>query len=130
MNDDNKLSRKDFIKIATLAAGALSLTTVSLSLIEGCTTSHEPGTIFFTKNEIKLVEAIVALKIPAQRNSIIRLKIFRGRYKQPFSRKWKLVHSKVKFGETDSQKISLSYCALIACRDIMEVRGMGVIRTT
>ena len=65
MNDDNKLSRKDFIKIATLAAGALSLTTGSMSLIEGCTTKRQPGTIFFTEDEIKLVEAIAEQIIPS-----------------------------------------------------------------
>ena len=65
MNDENKLSRKDFIKIATLAAGALSLTTGSTAFIEGCTTKRQEGTIFFTKNEIKLVEAIVEQIIPS-----------------------------------------------------------------
>ena len=64
MNDGTKLSRKDFIKIATLGAGALSLTGGSLSLIEGCTTAHQPGTIFFTDNEIKLVDAIAEQIIP------------------------------------------------------------------
>jgi gluconate 2-dehydrogenase gamma chain len=64
MNDDNKLSRKDFIKIVTLSAGALSLTAGSLSFIEGCTTVRQPGTIFFTANNIILVEALAEQIIP------------------------------------------------------------------
>jgi gluconate 2-dehydrogenase gamma chain len=65
MNDGNKLSRRNFIKIATFSAGALSFTTGSLSFIEGCSTVSKPGTVFFSENEIKLVEAIAEQIIPA-----------------------------------------------------------------
>jgi gluconate 2-dehydrogenase gamma chain len=65
MNDGIKLSRKDFLKIAALGAGALSLTTGGLSLFEGCTASRRPGTIFFSEDEIKLTEAIAEQIVPA-----------------------------------------------------------------
>ncbi|MFZ1976520.1 MAG: gluconate 2-dehydrogenase subunit 3 family protein [Bacteroidota bacterium] len=66
MSDGIKLSRKDFIKIVTLGAGALSLTTGGISLLEGCTTTRQPGTIFFfTGDEIKLAETIADQIIPA-----------------------------------------------------------------
>ena len=64
MDDGNRLSRRDFVKIATLSAGALSLTVGSLSFIEGCTTTPKTGTLFFSENEIKLMEAIAEQIIP------------------------------------------------------------------
>lgn len=64
MDDGNKLSRRDFIKITTLGAGALSLIAGSLSLIEGCTTIRQSGVIFLTEDEIKLMEAIAERIVP------------------------------------------------------------------
>jgi gluconate 2-dehydrogenase gamma chain len=64
MDEGNKLSRRDFIKIAALSAGALSFTTGSVSFIEGCSSVNPPGTAFFTKDEFKLVEAIAEQIIP------------------------------------------------------------------
>ncbi len=65
MNDGMKLSRKDFIKIVTLGAGALSLTAGGISVFEGCSTAKVPGVLFFTEEEIKLAEAIAEQIIPA-----------------------------------------------------------------
>ena len=64
MDDHNKLSRRDFIKITTLSAGALSLTIGGVSFIEGCSTEQKRGTGFLTEDEIKLVEAIAEQIIP------------------------------------------------------------------
>jgi len=64
MGDSNNLSRRDFMKIAALGAGALSLTASSLSFIEGCTPIHRSETNFFSENEFKLVEAIAEQIIP------------------------------------------------------------------
>jgi gluconate 2-dehydrogenase gamma chain len=65
MADGNKLSRRDFIKISTLSAGALAVAAGGVRLIESFSTAHRPGTLFFTENEFKLVEAIAEQIIPA-----------------------------------------------------------------
>jgi len=64
MDEGNKLSRRDFIKIASLGAGVLSITAGGLSFIEGCTTTRQSGIIFLSDDEIKLVEAVAEQIIP------------------------------------------------------------------
>jgi gluconate 2-dehydrogenase gamma chain len=64
MSDINKLSRKDFIKISAMSLGALSFMAGGLSFIEGCRSTRQPGIIFFTQDELKLVEAIAEQIIP------------------------------------------------------------------
>jgi gluconate 2-dehydrogenase gamma chain len=64
MDERNRLSRRDFIKITTLGTIALSIPAGSLSFFEGCTTVHHKKTIFFLEKEIKLVEAIAEQIIP------------------------------------------------------------------
>jgi gluconate 2-dehydrogenase gamma chain len=64
MAGSNKLSRRNFIKITALSAGALSFTLGGISFIEGCNTAPSTGTGFFSENEIKLVEAIAEQIIP------------------------------------------------------------------
>jgi gluconate 2-dehydrogenase gamma chain len=64
MDDGNKISRREFLKTAALSTSALSLAISSLSLIEGCTTESKTGTLFFSRNEIKLMEAIAEQIIP------------------------------------------------------------------
>ena len=64
MDNSKNLSRRDFVKLATFSAGALSLTVGSLSFIQGCTSSPKSETFFFSENEIKLVEAIAEQIIP------------------------------------------------------------------
>jgi gluconate 2-dehydrogenase gamma chain len=64
MNNSHKLSRRDFIKITTLSAGALSLTAGSISFIEGCAVTRQSEIIFLSEDEIKLVEAIAEQIIP------------------------------------------------------------------
>ncbi|MGA7720353.1 MAG: gluconate 2-dehydrogenase subunit 3 family protein [Ignavibacteriaceae bacterium] len=65
MAEGNKLSRRDFIKISTLSAGALAVAAGGVRLIESFSTAHRPGTLFFTEHEYKLVEAIAEQIIPA-----------------------------------------------------------------
>jgi gluconate 2-dehydrogenase gamma chain len=65
MDKGNKLSRRDFIKISALSAGALSFAAGSLSFIEGCSTVYQPGTRFFSENEFKLVESFAEQIIPS-----------------------------------------------------------------
>ena len=65
MAEGNKLSRRDFIKISTLSAGALAVAAGGVRLIESFSTAHRPGTLFFTGTEYKLVEAIAEQIIPA-----------------------------------------------------------------
>ena len=64
MDNSKNLSRRDFMKLATFSAGALSLTVGSLSFIQGCTGTPKSETFFFSENEIKLVEAIAEQIIP------------------------------------------------------------------
>lgn len=64
MGNDNKLTRRNFIKITALGAGALSFTAGGISFIQGCSTAKQPGTDFFSKEDIKLLEAIAEQIIP------------------------------------------------------------------
>jgi gluconate 2-dehydrogenase gamma chain len=64
MDERNRLSRRDFIKITTLGTVAISIPAAGLSFFEGCTTVHHTKTIFFSEKEIKLVEAIAEQIIP------------------------------------------------------------------
>lgn len=64
MSDGNKLSRREFVKMTTLGAGALSLAVGSLSVIGGCSSSPKPSNYFFSESEIKLMEAIAEQIIP------------------------------------------------------------------
>jgi gluconate 2-dehydrogenase gamma chain len=64
MDDKNRLSRRDFIKITALSAGALTVTAGGLSFIEGCSTANEPSAGFLSAEEVKLVEAIAEQIIP------------------------------------------------------------------
>jgi gluconate 2-dehydrogenase gamma chain len=64
MDERNKFSRRDFIKITTLGTVAISLPASGLSFFEGCSTSQQFTANFFTEKEIKLVEAIAEQIIP------------------------------------------------------------------
>lgn len=64
MDNGKNLSRRDFVKLTTLSAGALSLTVGSLSFIQGCISTPKSETLFFSENEIKLIEAIAEQIIP------------------------------------------------------------------
>jgi gluconate 2-dehydrogenase gamma chain len=64
MGNKNNLSRRDFIKISALSAGALAFTTGGISFIQGCSPANNQSAVFFTKNDIKLLEAIAEQIIP------------------------------------------------------------------
>jgi gluconate 2-dehydrogenase gamma chain len=64
MANDNKLSRRDFIKITTISAGAITFGAGSLNFFEGCSPANQQGAGFLSANEIKLVEAIAEQIIP------------------------------------------------------------------
>jgi len=53
------------MKITTLGTIAMSIPVGSLSFFEGCTTTHQTETNFFSEKEVKLVEAIAEQIIPA-----------------------------------------------------------------
>jgi len=65
MKEKNKLSRRDFIKITTLGTVAISLPAAGISLFEGCSPAKNSESLFFSDNEIKLVEAISGQIIPS-----------------------------------------------------------------
>jgi len=64
MEERNKLSRRDFIKITTLGTVAISLPAAGIGLFEGCSPAKHSESLFFSDNEIKLVEAISEQIIP------------------------------------------------------------------
>ena len=66
MDERNKISRRNFIKITTLGTVAISIPVAAgLSFFEGCTTAiHNTEANFFSVKEIKLVEAISEQIIP------------------------------------------------------------------
>ncbi len=64
MDDNNKFSRRKFIKIAALGAGTLTLNVGGLSLIEGCATPTSSSRSFLSNGEYSLVESIAEQIIP------------------------------------------------------------------
>jgi gluconate 2-dehydrogenase gamma chain len=64
MDERNKISRRNFLKITTLGTVAISLPAAGLSFFEGCSPSQQFTSNFFSEKEIKLVEAIAEQIIP------------------------------------------------------------------
>ena len=64
MDEREKLSRREFIKRATLGAGTLTLTAGGLSLIDGCSNPADSARNFLSDDEFQLVEAIAEQIIP------------------------------------------------------------------
>jgi len=65
MDEKNRLSRRDFIKLTTLGTVAIAIPTAGLSLFEGCTSNvQNPVNYYFTLKEIKIMEAIADQIIP------------------------------------------------------------------
>ena len=64
MKNQNKLSRREFIKITTLGAGTLTLSAGGLSLIEGCSGPYKSGRFFLSDDEYHLIESVAEQIIP------------------------------------------------------------------
>jgi len=64
MEDLIKVSRREFIKLATLGAGTIAMGTAAISLIEGCAAPSRSTRQFFSDDEYRLVEAIAEQIIP------------------------------------------------------------------
>ncbi len=64
MNDKARYTRREFLSIAAVSAGSLSLAAGGLSFIEGCSSSAQPARNFLTDEEYHLVEAIAEQIIP------------------------------------------------------------------
>jgi gluconate 2-dehydrogenase gamma chain len=64
MDDDRNVTRREFMKIAALGAGTLTLCAGSITLIEGCANPSHPARNFLSDDEYHLVEAIAEQIIP------------------------------------------------------------------
>jgi gluconate 2-dehydrogenase gamma chain len=65
MDDQTKVSRREFIKLATLGAGTLTVVASAVSLLESCSTSPPVAGNFLTDEEYRLVEALAEQIIPS-----------------------------------------------------------------
>lgn len=64
MHEHNKFSRREFIKVAVLGAGALTLSAGGFSLIEGCKSPSRSPRNFLSDDEYHLLESISEQIIP------------------------------------------------------------------
>ncbi|HTY00804.1 MAG TPA: gluconate 2-dehydrogenase subunit 3 family protein [Bacteroidota bacterium] len=64
MDDSSKYSRREFLTIAALGAGSLTLAGSGLSMLEGCASPGGTDRNFLTDPEYRLMEAIAEQIIP------------------------------------------------------------------
>ncbi len=64
MDNDAKVSRRDFIKIVALGTSTLTLTAASLSAIEGCATPPQHTRHVLSHDDYHLVESIAEQLVP------------------------------------------------------------------
>jgi gluconate 2-dehydrogenase gamma chain len=64
MDEHNKFSRREFIKVAALGAGALTLSAGGIGLIVGCEKTSQSSKNFFSEDEYHLLECISEQIIP------------------------------------------------------------------
>ncbi len=67
MDDPNNVSRREFIKIAALGMGTLTLGAGSITLIEGCANPSQPTRNVLSDDEYHLVESIAEQIIPTDK---------------------------------------------------------------
>lgn len=65
MDEQNTVSRREFIKLATLGAGTLTVGASAVWLLESCSTPPGVPGRFFTEEEYRLAEALAEQIIPA-----------------------------------------------------------------
>jgi gluconate 2-dehydrogenase gamma chain len=64
MDKGKNLSRRDFVKLTTLSAGAITLAVGSSSIFQACSNKPKAEGLFLSESEFKLVEAIAEQIIP------------------------------------------------------------------
>jgi gluconate 2-dehydrogenase gamma chain len=64
MSEENKLSRRDFLKLAAAGVGTFAIAGAGITFLDGCAAIDGSSAGFLTDGEFKLVEAVAEQIIP------------------------------------------------------------------